>query len=171
MDQRLAAGGYDLARDGFCFGAVAARVDEDGRTAFRQRQRDGAADIAAGAGDNGDLAAEFVVAHVRLSAQRRKIDAAMVKTRHQLQGSIALRLCPAAMRDVERNLSITSCRVSGSCAPPRKCGCRSSITLPSFRVARMCPVIVVGIGIVGIDHEFHLGRQREHAGRRGSRLR
>ena len=56
MNQRLAAGSLDLARDGFRLGAVAARVDHDGRTALRQRQRNRAADIAARAGDDGDLA-------------------------------------------------------------------------------------------------------------------
>ena len=62
MDQRLAASGLDLARDRFRLGAVAARIDEDGRAAFRQRQRDRAADVAPRAGDDGDLAVEFVVA-------------------------------------------------------------------------------------------------------------
>ena len=61
MDQRLDAHGLDLARDGFRLGAIAAHIDHDGRAALRQRQRDGAADVAAGAGDDGDLAAEFVV--------------------------------------------------------------------------------------------------------------
>ena len=60
MDQRLAAGGLDLARDGVRLGAVAARVDHDRGAALRQRQRDRAADIAPGAGDDGDLAGEFL---------------------------------------------------------------------------------------------------------------
>ena len=71
MDQRLAARGLDLARDGVRLGAVAARIDQNGRAALRQRQRDRAADVAPGAGDDGDLAAEFVAAsHGLLSAQR-----------------------------------------------------------------------------------------------------
>ena len=68
MDQRLAAGGFDLARDGFRLGAVAARVHHNGRAALRQRQRDRAADIAAGAGDDSDFAGEFL-GHEPLSAQ------------------------------------------------------------------------------------------------------
>ena len=55
-DHRLAAGRLDLARDGLGLGAVAARVDKDGRAAVGQRQRDGAADVAPRAGDDGDLA-------------------------------------------------------------------------------------------------------------------
>ena len=55
----------DLARDGLGLGAVAARIDQDGRPAVRQRQRDRAADIAARAGDDRDLAGEFAVRHVR----------------------------------------------------------------------------------------------------------
>src|SRR5258707_12774223 len=65
MDQCLAAGGLDLARDGIRFGTVAARIDDDGCAAFRQRQCNGAADIAPCAGDDCDLAAEFVVRHYR----------------------------------------------------------------------------------------------------------
>ena len=60
MDQRLAALGRDLARNRICFGAIAARIDQNGSAALRQRQRDGTADVAPRAGDDGDLAAEFV---------------------------------------------------------------------------------------------------------------
>ena len=61
MDHRLAAGGFDLARDGFRLGAIAARVDHDGGAAVGQRQRDRAADVTAGAGDDGDLAESSLV--------------------------------------------------------------------------------------------------------------
>ena len=92
MDQCLAAGSLDLARDRFRLGAVAARVHDDGRTTLRQRQRDCAADVAARAGDDGDLAARVrSVRHDLLSAQRRKIDAAIIQPRHQFQRRIALR--------------------------------------------------------------------------------
>ena len=49
----------DLVRNSLRLGAVTARVHQDGGTTFRQCQRDRAADIAACAGDNGDLADEF----------------------------------------------------------------------------------------------------------------
>ena len=71
MNQCLAAPPLDIAGDGFSLATVAARIDQNGGTAVRQRQRDRAADIAAGAGDDGGLATEFVVAsHGLLSAQR-----------------------------------------------------------------------------------------------------
>ena len=63
MNQRLAAGGLDLARDGLRLGAVAAGVDQEGGAALRQGQRDRTANVAPRAGDNGDLASEFVSIH------------------------------------------------------------------------------------------------------------
>src|SRR5438132_949749 len=57
---RLAAGCLDLTNDRVRFRAIAARIYHDGRAAFSQRQRDSAADIAAGAGDDGDFAREFL---------------------------------------------------------------------------------------------------------------
>ena len=56
MDQRLAAGGLDLARDGFRLGAIVARIHDDRGTALRQGQRDGTADITACASDDSDFA-------------------------------------------------------------------------------------------------------------------
>ena len=61
MDQRLDAKGLDLARDRIRFNTVAARIYDDGRTGFRQRQRNRAADIAPCSRDDGDFAGEFVV--------------------------------------------------------------------------------------------------------------
>jgi hypothetical protein len=52
----LAACGIDLADDGVSFRAIAARIDHDGGTAVSERERDGAADIASGAGNDGDFA-------------------------------------------------------------------------------------------------------------------
>jgi len=50
----------------------AARIDHNGRAAFRQRQRDRAADIATGSGDDGDLADEFVIARHALPSFRHR---------------------------------------------------------------------------------------------------
>src|SRR5215470_9930234 len=47
-------------------------------------------------------------------------------------------------RALSANFSSMSPRVSGSCAPPRICGWRSSITRPSASSARMCPVKLLG---------------------------
>ncbi|OIQ67493.1 hypothetical protein GALL_509280 [mine drainage metagenome] len=63
MHERLPARGFDLACDGISLGAIAARIDHDGRATVRQSQRNRAADIAASARDNGDLAVEFSVSH------------------------------------------------------------------------------------------------------------
>ena len=68
MNQRLAARSFNLTRDGVRLRAVAARIYHNGGPAFRQSQRDRAADIAAGAGDDGDLAGEFLC-HEPLPAQ------------------------------------------------------------------------------------------------------
>jgi hypothetical protein len=68
MDQRPAAGSFDLARDGIRLGAVAARIHHDGRTALPERERDRAADVAACASDDGDFACKFL-GHEPLPAQ------------------------------------------------------------------------------------------------------
>ena len=62
------ASAVDLTRDGFRLGAVAARVHHDGRATLCQGQRDRATDIAAGAGDDSNLAREFF-GHEPLPAQ------------------------------------------------------------------------------------------------------
>src|SRR6185295_16813355 len=48
-----------------------------------------------------------------------------------------------------RNLSSTSARDSGSCAPPRRWGCLSSSTEPFFSLTRTCPVYSSGYGLSG----------------------
>jgi len=55
--------GLDLARDRLGLSAVAAGIDHDGRAILRQCQRNRASYIAPGAGDDGDLAGEFVAGH------------------------------------------------------------------------------------------------------------
>ena len=57
---RLAAGRFDLAHDAVGFRLVRTHIDHHRRAGGRQLQRDGAADIAPGAGDDGDFAGEFV---------------------------------------------------------------------------------------------------------------
>ena len=57
---RLAAGRLDLSDDGVGFRLVGARVHHHRGAGGGQMQRDGAADIAPGAGDDGDFAGEFV---------------------------------------------------------------------------------------------------------------
>ena len=59
-----------------------------------------------------------------------------------------------------RNFSSTSARDSGSCAPPRMCGCRSSSTLPSFSLHAHVAGEFVGVGIVRVDLVAHLGGER-----------
>ena len=46
-------------RDGIRLGAIRARVDKYGCTSLRQRERDGAADIATGTCDNCNTSTEF----------------------------------------------------------------------------------------------------------------
>ena len=60
---RLAALAFDLLDDAFGLGAVAPHIDHDGTTAGGQFQRHGAPDAAAGAGDDGHAAGEFLFCH------------------------------------------------------------------------------------------------------------
>src|SRR6185437_8258351 len=141
MDECLATTSLDLARDRFRLGTVAAHVDCDGRPAVRQRQRDRTPDIAARAGDDRDLAVDFPAArhdHYPRNALKS------IRLWYSFANSFSVAsLCASSQppcRALSRNLSVTSRRVSGSCAPPRKYGWRSSITLPSFIVALIWPV-------------------------------
>jgi hypothetical protein len=52
---RLAAGGLDFLDHRIDRSTVAAAVDQHGRTVLRQRERDRAADVLPGAGDQRDL--------------------------------------------------------------------------------------------------------------------
>jgi hypothetical protein len=58
--ERLAARAPDLARDCLGFLEVGADVDDDSGAAVGKRERDAAADIAPGAGNDGDAAREFL---------------------------------------------------------------------------------------------------------------
>ena len=58
--ERLAARALDLARDRRGFLQVGAGVDDDCGAAVGERERDAAADIAPGAGDDRDAASEFL---------------------------------------------------------------------------------------------------------------
>ena len=60
---RLAALAFDLLDDALGLGAVAPHVDHHGAAAGGKLQRHGAADAAAGAGDDGDAALQFLVWH------------------------------------------------------------------------------------------------------------
>src|SRR5438067_8064110 len=89
-----------------------------------------------------------------LSAQRRKVDAAPVERRQQFQGSIALRLCPAAVRGIEGKF------VDHVLPRQRLLGAAAQMRLPLLDHAAVLQGdadmagIVVWIGILGIDHEF-----------------
>ena len=60
MDQRLAACGLDLARDDSASARLLRALTTMDAPPSAKRQRDRAADIAARAGDDGDLAIEFL---------------------------------------------------------------------------------------------------------------
>jgi hypothetical protein len=66
----LATPGRDLGRDGVRLGLVGPRIDDDRRAVLGQHQRDGAPDIAPGAGHQRDAAGEelgggvhFIIPH------------------------------------------------------------------------------------------------------------
>jgi hypothetical protein len=61
--ERLAALGDDLGDDGIGLGLIGAGVDDDRGAILRQLQRDGTADVTAGAGDEGDAAGEGFGGH------------------------------------------------------------------------------------------------------------
>jgi hypothetical protein len=56
---RLAAGLLDLADDAISLSLVRPDIHDDGSARFRQRQRDRTADIAPGAGNDGNFSGEF----------------------------------------------------------------------------------------------------------------
>ena len=160
---------FDLADDGVRFRAVAARIDHDGGTAVSERERDGAADIASGAGNDGDFAREFLC-HA-YTPQRREIDAAIIQGRHQLQCRVGLRPAPAAVLGIEQELVddiLPRQRLLRTTAQMRL-AFLDHAAVPERR-ADMAGV-VVRIGILGIDDEFHLGREREHTRIAKSRFR
>src|ERR1700682_6433622 len=127
MDQRLAAGSFDLARDGPGLGTVAARIDHQRRTALRQRQRDGAADITPRAGDDGYFSREFVVAgHVPYPRNDERSIRPLWSVASSFNAASLCCLLQPPCSALSKNLSVTSCRVSGSCAPPPRYGCRAS---------------------------------------------
>src|SRR5439155_20525590 len=100
-------------------GTIAARIDHDRRTTLRQSQGDRAADIAARAGDDGDFTREFF-GHEPLP---RNEERSMRPLYNPANSFNAASLCAALQPPcpaLSTNLSVTSCRVSGSCAPPRK---------------------------------------------------
>ncbi len=61
----------DLARHRVRLGLVEARIDDDGGAVLGQRQRDGAPDIASGAGHEGDAAGEGLVVMIWLAPRTR----------------------------------------------------------------------------------------------------
>src|SRR5205085_11765125 len=97
-----------------------------------------------------------------LSAQRRKVDAAPVERRQQLQGSVALRLCPAAVRGIEGKFvdHVLPCQ--------RLLGAAAQMRLPFLDDAAVVQGdadvagIATWIGILGIDHELDFRGQRQH---------
>src|ERR1700719_3853161 len=97
-----------------------------------------------------------------LASQRAQIDTAVVESRQQPQGRIALRFGPAAMPGVEREFI-------GHILPgQRLLRAAAHVRLPLLDHAAVLhgrpdmAGIVVWIGILRVDHKLHLGRQREH---------
>ena len=159
---------FDLAHDGVGFRFVRAHIDHHRRAGLRQRQRDGAADIAPGAGDDGDSwpASSLSIAHDVLPPQWRKIDLAIVKLRQQLERGGAARLIPAAVARVEHEFLLdvgARQRLAGAAAEMR-------LTLLDDTAIIEHGADVAGesfrIRIVRIDHVAHFRRQREHGWRR-----
>jgi len=67
VSDRLAARRLDFAHNGVRLRAIATRVHHDGRATIRERKRDRTADVAAGAGDDGDFAGKFFGGHAHPS--------------------------------------------------------------------------------------------------------
>src|SRR5262249_26474426 len=121
--------------------AILPCVDGNGRPALGEREADGAADIAGAPGDEGDLACELR-AHVRLTFSSTGPPAMMRSTAASM--AFALSSAKPPKRQLARYLAMMSSSLSGSCAPPRICGLRTSRTLPSLRRARTWPVKLRG---------------------------
>ena len=123
-----AARALDRAHHLVGLGLIRARVHDDRGAGVRKRERDRAADVAAGAGHQRHAAVEFLAFMLmRSSAQRLEIDrahhtaCAPARARHSARSSLQ-----PPWRQLSANFSSMSARVSGSCAPPRRCGWRSS---------------------------------------------
>ena len=134
---RLAAVALDLAHDLLGLRPVGAHVDDDRGAARRERLRHRAADVAARAGDQRDAAGEFLFVLTAAPSDRCGHHTA---TCASFSAAFVLASSQPPWRQLSANLSSMSARVSGSLAPPRKCGWRSSTTLPSASVARIWPV-------------------------------
>src|SRR5215475_2299411 len=98
-----------------------------------------------------------------LVSQGAQIDPAIVKPRHQFQRSLALRLAPAAVLRVQYELLrhvLLAQRLARTAAQMRLALLDHAAV---FHGGPDMTGIAVRIGIIRIDHELHLGREREHA--------
>src|ERR1043166_2130160 len=137
-DDRLAAVALDLAHARLGLRPVGPQVRDDRRAAGGQRLRHRAADVASRTGDQRDAARQFLFrAHPRSSFRSMRPS---YSERASLSAAAVFGSLHPPWRQLSVNLAKMSARVSGSLAPPRKCGWRSSITLPSASVMRMWPV-------------------------------
>src|SRR5262249_17032805 len=102
----LAAGSFDLAHYAVGLRFVRAHIDNNRSAGVRKRKRDGPANIAAGAGDDGNFACEFLVlSHdPRLSSQERQIDFALVKLCQLFECGSGAFIIPTAVANIARKL-------------------------------------------------------------------
>ena len=132
---------------------VRARDDDDRRAAVGEIERDGAADIARAAGDEGDAAVEL--AHrscPRAPQDRRRRRRRCASMRARASSSARSRGQPPKRAVVVELRRGSRRRVSGSCAPPRICGWRTSRTLPSLQRRADVAGEVARVLVVRIDH-------------------
>src|SRR5262249_21544755 len=125
----------DFADDRAGLILVRADIHDDGGAARRQFQRDGTADVAARAGDDGHAPVKLLAVH----ASPRRVLRSTGPSNNVRASASTESMRPSGQppwRALSRNFSWMSWRVSGSWAPPRRCGWRSSTTAPSRKIAR-----------------------------------
>ena len=147
----LARLGFDLARDCVCAGMSARTTIVTAAPPSARSSAIARPILRAAAGDDRDAAVQLALAHSR--AHRRSTGRPWRSMRSMASAScVGARASQPPNRALSRNFARISARVSGSCAPPRIWGLRTSRTLPSFSVARIWPVKLRGILVVRIDH-------------------
>ena len=167
---RLAAADFDRIHHRIRFRAIRSRIDDDGRAAGRQFERDRASDVAPAPVTMSDTAGEFQVkaTSTPLSADRSSGPANSLP--HSCNASSVRAASQPPWRALEANFS------SRYLSRQRLVGAAAHVRLALFddiAVAQQRPHmagIVPGVGIVPIQAVADLGGDREHGADRHGRV-
>src|SRR5258705_3106659 len=137
---RLAACVADLTRDPLRLGRTRSGVDHHCGAGLCQRARNRASYVARAAGDDGN-AADKIIAAVHLRNSVKVVSRGSEKSaRHTCWNRSPCSRRQPPYATLSMNLASSSAFERGACMPPRMYGRRTSRRVPSFSVARKCPV-------------------------------